>query len=151
MEDDPMAFVCTNVGDQSSPIIVMSSSTASFSNLREELLLSVAGYLPPRDLLRFQCVSKELFNLNTESIWERRCEERWEPWPRYQLTDEKRNELDSAGSATFRMTWKRRYFVIEEDATIARSTKSEMVFEFRFVGNTGRGSIRSRSRRICLR
>lgn len=93
------------------------SSTASFSNLREELLLNIAGYLLPGDLLRFQCVSKELSDLNTESIWERRCEDQWNPWPRYRLTDEKRNELDSAGASTFRMTWKRRYFVIEEDAT----------------------------------
>ena len=116
MDDDQLAFVCANVGDQLSPTTVM-SSTVSFSNLREELLLSVAGYLSPRDLLRFQCVSKELSHLNTESIWERRCEERWKPWPRYQLTDKKRIELDSAGSATFRMAWKRRYKVIEEDAT----------------------------------
>lgn len=93
------------------------SSAASFSSLREELLLNIADYLPPKELLRFQCVSKELSELNTEPIWEKRCDERWKPWPRYRLTIEKRNELDSAGSVTSRMTWKMRYFAIEKDAT----------------------------------
>jgi len=93
------------------------SSTVTFSNLTEELLLFIADYLPPTELVRFQCVSKELSKLETEPIWERRCEDRWKPWPRYRLTDEKRKELGSSGSATFRMTWKRRYFLIERDAT----------------------------------
>ncbi|VEU41368.1 unnamed protein product [Pseudo-nitzschia multistriata] len=93
------------------------SSVGFFPNLSEELLLKVASYLPPRDLLRFQCVSKDLSNLDTDSIWEWHCEERWKPWPRYRLTDQKRVELNSGGTETFGMTWKRRYMFIEKDAT----------------------------------
>lgn len=89
----------------------------SFSGLREELLLHVAGYLPARDLLQFQCVSKELSELETEIIWEQRCEARWKPWARFRLTDDKRKELDAGGSATYGMTWKRRYLLIEKEAT----------------------------------
>jgi len=91
--------------------------SSPFSKLTEDFLLIFAGYLSPKDLLRYQCVSRELSDLDMESIWECRCEERWKPWPRYQLTDERRNDLDSAGSITSRMTWKQRYFSIEDDAT----------------------------------
>jgi hypothetical protein len=106
-----------------------------FLKLREELLLHIASYLQPFDLLRYQCTSKELSKLNTEPIWEKLCEKRWEKWPRYRLTEEKRNDIimeqqnnnnnnnnnndndNTGGLLSNTSSWKERYFIIEEDAT----------------------------------
>jgi hypothetical protein len=104
-------------------------SMVPFLKLREELMLHIASYLQPFDLLRYQCTSKELSTLNTEPIWEKLCEERWKTWPRYRLTEEKRNDIleqnnnnnnndnNTVGLLSNTSSWKERYFIIEQDAT----------------------------------
>ena len=109
-----------------------SFSIVPFLKLREELTLYIASYLPPFDLLRYQCTSKELSTLYTEPIWEKLCEKRWKTWPRYRLTEERRNDIidpnsdnnnnndnnnNTVGLLSNTSSWKERYFIIEQDAT----------------------------------
>lgn len=70
------------------------SASFSLSSLADELLLRVAEYLPVSDLVRYQGLAKKFRGLDADAtVWKRRCEARWEPWPRYRLTRERHAEL----------------------------------------------------------
>lgn len=103
-----------------SPLPTTSSSVSvSWSNLAKELYLNIATFLPVEDLCRFQCINKEIaYEINTESIWEDRCKQRWASWPRYELTAARKQEMNSdPTSRHYRMNWKQRYHDIEREAT----------------------------------
>ena len=95
----------------------------AFASLTEELLLQVAEFLPARDLLQFQSVSIELSCLSTDALWKKLCENRWKPWPRYRLTDQRFEELDKTLPGT---SWQVRYATTEQDATRSSITESEL-------------------------
>lgn len=100
-----------------------SNNFQPFSLLREDLQLHIAAFLPPQDLLHYQCVSKELASLNTDSIWKKRCQKRWQPWPRFRLTEEKHDELDQTLPNT---SWQQRYISIEQEATRTELRASDL-------------------------
>jgi hypothetical protein len=95
------------------------------SILTDELLLYVAAFLPVQDLLRFQSVSTHFSNLETDSIWKERCKHRWQPWPRYRLTERRQEKLDSS-TETSNTRWKHRYRAIEREATRTRLLLSDL-------------------------
>ena len=91
----------------------------SFSNklTDDHLLIHVAAFLAPKDLLSFQCVSKNLAKLDTSQLWHNLCKQRWEPWPRYRLTDERVREMSSEEQDFLDSSWKQRYLRVEREAT----------------------------------
>ena len=96
---------------------------AAFASLTEELLLQVAEFLPAKDLLLVQSVSKELSLLDTDSLWKNLCRKRWQPWPRYRLTDQRKQDLDRTMPNT---RWQARYITTEQDATRTILHESEL-------------------------
>jgi len=86
---------------------------ASLDELSDELFLCVAGFLPPADLLRFQCVYRRTAALPTDSsCWRDLCIRRWRNQPRFALTPERERWLE----ANQPLSWQRRYFFFESDA-----------------------------------
>lgn len=88
--------------------------SAEVACLTEELLLQVAEFLPARDLLQFQSVSKEFSRLDTDSVWKKLCKKRWQPWPRYRLTKQRKQDFNRTMPGT---KWQARYITTEQDAT----------------------------------
>jgi hypothetical protein len=107
----------------SSSISAEKGDAALFPSLTEELLLQVAEFLPAEDVLRFQSVSKETNQLNTDKLWKKLCETRWNPWPRYRLTEARGKDLDEQMPNT---SWKDRYMAIEQDATRTELRESDL-------------------------
>jgi hypothetical protein len=87
--------------------------------LTDELLLYIAEFLPAQDLLRFQSVSNHFAALDTDSIWKERCKQRWQPWPRYRLSERRQNALPNT-------SWKQRYLAIEREATRTHLRMSDL-------------------------
>ncbi|CAB9509214.1 expressed unknown protein [Seminavis robusta] len=108
-------------------VVVAEAAPVSFSCLTEELLLNVAEFLPAKDLLQFQCVSSELASLKTDSIWKQRCRDRWAPWPRFQLTSKREEELNRRfSSSDDQKSWKVRYQLVEQQATCTELTLEDL-------------------------
>jgi len=90
----------------------------------EDLLLHIVSYLPAKDLLHFQCVSSETSRLQTNNTWKSLCKHRWEPWPRYRLTQEKIEEIFE----TFpEFTWKDHYRTTERSATCTEIKECDLL------------------------
>jgi len=106
---------------------VMTTITASpfVSLIDEAVKLQIAEYLGPQDLLHYQCTSKELSGLDTDLIWKKLCQDRWEPWPRYRLTPERHEQLDLL--LPHAKTWKERYLITEQDATRTVLRESDLL------------------------
>ena len=92
--------------------------------MTDDLVLQVASFLPARDLLQFQCVSSKISKLDTDKIWKRHCQTRWEPWPRYRLTPEKLKEFCSSHP---NLKWKDHYRRIEAEATCTRIQRCDLL------------------------
>lgn len=112
--------------------------------LTEDLALEIASFLPANDLLRFQCVSSSFSGLDTDVKWRNLCQWRWKPWPRYELTPERLNNLNTC------TTWKEHYRRVESDATRTKIKKSDLLdlrwfITFRLSGV--RGETRSNPQR----
>ncbi|CAB9512010.1 expressed unknown protein [Seminavis robusta] len=105
---------------------VVEAATVSFSCLTEELLLSVAEFLPAKDLLQFQCVSRDLAALETDTIWKQRCQDRWAPWPRFKLASKRQEELEREFSSVDQKSWKVRYGLVEQQATCTELTIDDL-------------------------
>lgn len=95
---------------------------ASLSTLVPDLLLNIAQYLTAKDLLQYQCISKEFSQLNTKSLWKDLCRKRWEPWPRYRIEEEEKDESDVSTEEDSKTSdrgcsWQSRYLSVEKDAT----------------------------------
>jgi len=86
---------------------------ASFDSMTQDLLLQIAGFLQPKDLLQLQCTSRETYVLDTNELWHLHCNQRWQPWPRYRMTTTRMVQLDSLMPNT---TWQQRYLAMEKEA-----------------------------------
>lgn len=84
------------------------------SLLTEDLILSIASYLPAKDLLRFHCASLQLSRLDTDKLWNNLCRIRWNTWPRYRLTPERLEKLNATFSHA---SWKNHYLRVRKEAT----------------------------------
>ena len=104
----------------------MSDSSSAFTSLTEALQRQIAEFLTPQDLLHLHCVSVALSRLDTDAIWKRLCQERWEPWPRYRLTAEKCQALQEQRLLPEATNWKQRYLMIEHDATRTTLRESDL-------------------------
>ena len=102
-------------------------SRSPFSSLLTEdaLLLQIAKFLPARDLLSFQCLSRKYAALPTdELVWKGLCEKRWKNWKRYHCylsayvdRDDHRLLVEHIYKHKKYPTWQQRYIMVEHDAT----------------------------------
>jgi hypothetical protein len=113
--DDDDENVTLPFSTSSSTSTTPPSSNSSLDSILTEdaLLLYIAAFLPARDLLQYQSISKQFANLNTDSIWKEQCQQRWQPWPRYRLNEQRLATLE----ATTTMSWQRQYLAVEQEAT----------------------------------
>jgi hypothetical protein len=89
------------------------SLIVGLDELSDEIFLYVAGFLPPADLLRFQCLCRRTAALPTDSTcWRELCIQRWRDKPRYALTPVREQWLEIHQP----LNWQRRYFFFESDA-----------------------------------
>mmetsp|Transcript_4207 Transcript_4207/g.5537 ORF Transcript_4207/g.5537 Transcript_4207/m.5537 type:complete len:219 (+) Transcript_4207:101-757(+) len=85
------------------------------TRLSEDLALQIAAFLPPQELLSFQCVTLNHSGLDTSRLWLNLCKKRWEPWPRFRLTEERVQELQVQLAP--QSSWKNLYLQVEKEAT----------------------------------
>lgn len=95
----------------------------SFPSLPDAIVVTIAGFLPARDLCQLELVSKRLRLLDFERLWMELCSMRWNDWPRYRLS-ESRMEWISENQGHLR--WKARYAWAEEDVIRCRITWEEL-------------------------
>ena len=95
-----------------------------FSSISDDLVKHIASFLPPKDLLQFQCISSDLSRLDTDMIWKNLCQKRWDPWPRYRLTPERIQELNGNFPG---VSWKDHYRRIEREATCIEIKQSDFL------------------------
>mmetsp|Transcript_1965 Transcript_1965/g.4248 ORF Transcript_1965/g.4248 Transcript_1965/m.4248 type:complete len:200 (+) Transcript_1965:60-659(+) len=91
------------------------TSVSPFSALNEDLVLQIVSYLPPKDLLQCQCVSPHFSGLDTDTLWKDHCRRRWDPWPRYRMTQK------PSGS-----DWKKLFYSVEKKATRTELTAADL-------------------------
>lgn len=109
----------------------------TFHTLSDDILLMIANFHMPRDLLHLACVSKEFRALDMNPIWKERCSERWKDWPRYRMTPSRIRYLDERLPNT---CWKQRFLWVEQD--VARTTLDQEELEglgwyFNFTPSAG--------------
>jgi len=110
-----------------------------------ELINHVASYLAARDLLHLQCVAAVT---QKERLWEVLCCQRWEPWPAFRLTDNKRLEYRNESSDT---SWQERYLLTEVEAnrtTLIEQDLLERKWYLSFIISGIRGESRSDLMRV---
>jgi hypothetical protein len=95
----------------------------SFSTLPDALILTIASFLQATELYRLEKIDKRTHRLETDELWQKLCEWRWAPWPRYKLTPAR---MDWINENLSDMKWKGRYVWGEEDARRARITWEEL-------------------------
>ena len=106
-------------------------------DLPDEILLNVAQFLHPRELLRCGAASRRMRALETDSLWRSICDQRWRAWPRYRLTTARERELDATMSE---LSWKERYRYFEADAARTHITEAELSslrWHFNFTPQAG--------------
>lgn len=121
---------------------------AEFSSLADDLVLQVAAFLPPSDLTQLESVSTYVSHLNTDTLWKNLCQHRWQHWPRYQLTPEKWQELESSIP---RVRWKDRYRLTEHDVARTEITDEEIEkLGWYFNFTLGAGGLRGDTLQRCF-
>jgi len=106
---------------------------ADFSSLADELLLHAASFLAPVDLLQLECLSSYTNHLDTDIIWRKACQRRWQKWPMYQslLTSEERSSRSSGRNRCndprlVGVGWKEKYRIVECDVIRTEITMEEL-------------------------
>jgi len=90
----------------------------------DELLTHIATFLPnAASLVAFECVSIRFASVPHEAAWRSLCERRWSDKPRYRLTDQRQQELNTHMSA---VSWRRRYATFEVDGQRSSITEEEL-------------------------
>ena len=98
--------------------------------LPDELLLSFAQFLGPRELLDFCATCKRCEHLTVDWVWRRLCAQAWSACPRYRLCPQREQWLD----AHMKFDWKTRYRLIADDLRRTRTTPEELA-ELRWFFN----------------
>lgn len=117
--------------------LLPASCQMSTSDLPDALWKCIASFLSPRDLCQFEMVDRRNHQLDTDELWEKICQDRWMPWPKYRLTPERRAWMQENHS---NLNWKGRYVWAEADATRTRidwEELEELSWYFNFVPEAG--------------
>ena len=117
----------------------------SLSELLDELLTTVAGFLGARDLLAFQAACRRFGTLPLDTAcWLPLCERAWAGKPRYRLTAARRRWLDVNAHG---LSWQARYAFFARDARREHLLPEELIalrWHFNFkpaAGGQGKATV----------
>jgi hypothetical protein len=96
----------------------------SFASLPDTLIVTVASFLPAKDLCKFEMVDKRTNrHIDKGHLWKKLCVDRWKNWPRYKLTSSRMEWIENH---LHHLDWKNRYKWVEEDVARTRITWEEL-------------------------
>ena len=100
------------------------SQEAALDSLVDELLTHVATFIPDAaSLVAFESVSTRFARVPHEAAWRGLCEARWEDKPRYRLTEQRLQVLNTHMRS---VSWRRRYATFEVDGRRSSITEEEL-------------------------
>ena len=113
----------------------------TFSGLPPEIHTHIGCFLDARSLLAYCATCRALGELQWDQTWRALCKARWQPWPRYRLT-ERRAELwlELAANGAPINSWLGRYRWVEADAArkeLRDGELSQLEWWFNFTPSAG--------------